>query len=855
MKKCLIFCIFVSLFVAIFASSSSYYSQDLAYELKKMSSILYMSDYYAELEQWENKYEYPLKNAVNKDEWDNVSQSKAVSILWDYAQEGILTAQCLLARCFFSGVGTPLDAEQAFYWFSKAAFQGYAPAWYGLARCYELGYGVNIDTDIANKFYERAANAKYAPALSSYAFIKDDVDILIEAANQNYAYALRVLGDYFSSSKDKEEQKKAVSYYEKGFELQESDCAESLATIYADGVLVDSDSSLSANYYYAYLQMLHEELIERNDILNADYDTFLARAKSNNKWACDRIARVYKIGTDKIMPDLEQAVYWTRKSAEAGNIDSCVKLGDWYFSTDLGYPNYTEALYWYKKAYKGDIGQNKAHVEEMLDEIYHNSLGLNFMHNALFNSNSMVDFDIADYKDIQKEEAENWIKKRAKENSNGNVFLLAGMLFGTTDKETYDMCIELLKKTIDNGFYPAWYELGLCYEKWFNAENDVKSALECYENILAEDLNSFIDEEIVAYVFSTYNHVYAIYSNESSEFVNKERAEELKVAISQMQTRIDQIQNDNTEKNHFLSVEKNALDGDVESFVTLGDFYVTGYGCKLDYQKALYWYEKAANENNPDGLYKLALSYETGKIRKADYNLLFKYLQKAAEAGNSLAMVRLGELYETGERLKFDTIQSFYWFEKALNSGNSDMQKKLNSYQGISSIEKDWLDLVMDKYQWDEENLEASYNRILEGANQDDPDAQYIIGYCYFSGIYVEPDLDIAKEWFTKSASNGNEESKKIIDDWESIVASQRNPLDDYNWDDSDEEGSVQRVLQAAEQGDAQAQYILGFCYLEGRGVEKDVDVAHSWFEKAANNGYSEANDILAQWDEVLYGM
>ena len=44
-----------------------------------------------------------------------------------------------------------------------------------------------------------------------------------------------------------------------------------------------------------------------------------------------------------------------------------------------------------------------------------------------------------------------------------------------------------------------------------------------------------------------------------------------------------------------------------------------------------------------------------------------------------------------------------------------------------------------------------------------------------------------------------------------------------------------------ADQGDAQAQYILGVMYTEGDGVPRDYSQAASWFKMAAEHGDSEA--------------
>ena len=47
----------------------------------------------------------------------------------------------------------------------------------------------------------------------------------------------------------------------------------------------------------------------------------------------------------------------------------------------------------------------------------------------------------------------------------------------------------------------------------------------------------------------------------------------------------------------------------------------------------------------------------------------------------------------------------------------------------------------------------------------------------------------------------------------------------------------VHRLTQAAEQGDADAQYKLGMCYLSGLGVAQDSAEAAKWLRKAAEQG------------------
>ena len=49
----------------------------------------------------------------------------------------------------------------------------------------------------------------------------------------------------------------------------------------------------------------------------------------------------------------------------------------------------------------------------------------------------------------------------------------------------------------------------------------------------------------------------------------------------------------------------------------------------------------------------------------------------------------------------------------------------------------------------------------------------------------------------------------------------------------------------AAQDGNAEAMYLLGKCYQEGTGVERNTDKAEQWMKEAADHGYSGAKDAL----------
>ena len=70
-----------------------------------------------------------------------------------------------------------------------------------------------------------------------------------------------------------------------------------------------------------------------------------------------------------------------------------------------------------------------------------------------------------------------------------------------------------------------------------------------------------------------------------------------------------------------------------------------------------------------------------------------------------------------------------------------------------------------------------------------------------------------------------------------------------------DAKEAVYWFKQGADQGDADCQYFLGFCYEDGLGVEKDLQQAQALFRKAAEQGHEAAqlaiNELTGEVFEI----
>ena len=80
----------------------------------------------------------------------------------------------------------------------------------------------------------------------------------------------------------------------------------------------------------------------------------------------------------------------------------------------------------------------------------------------------------------------------------------------------------------------------------------------------------------------------------------------------------------------------------------LGIFYLDGTGVQQNYSQALYWFEKAAIQNDPDAQYNLGRLYYEGKGVPQDYAQAHYWLKKAADQHPWLADDYLFRLEEAG---------------------------------------------------------------------------------------------------------------------------------------------------------------------------------------------------------------
>ena len=176
------------------------------------------------------------------------------------------------------------------------------------------------------------------------------------------------------------------------------------------------------------------------------------------------------------------------------------------------------------------------------------------------------------------------------------------------------------------------------------------------------------------------------------------------------------------------------------------DYYYGRNGKEKDYNEAVKWYRKAAEQGNAYGQSNLGFMYQNGYGVTRDYNEAVKWYRKAAEQGNANGQNNLGTMYRDGYDVTQDYNEAVKWYRKAAEQGDADGQVNLGfMYEKGYGVTRDYNEAV----KW--------YRKAAEQGNVY---GQYNLGVMYEYGNGVNQDLLQAKYWYQKAADQGYSDAK-----------------------------------------------------------------------------------------------
>ena len=225
---------------------------------------------------------------------------------------------------------------------------------------------------------------------------------------------------------------------------------------------------------------------------------------------------------------------------------------------------------------------------------------------------------------------------------------------------------------------------------------------------------------------------------------------------------------------------------------------------KKNYADAVSFFRDAAQQGHADSQFQLGWCFFCGNGVTQNMKTATEWYRKAADQGHTKAQCELAYCYSKGHGVPYSLEETAKWYRKAAERGHAK--------------------------------------------------AQYELAGCYRSGYGVAMDLDAAVMWYQKAAQQKYQDAQAQLDACtEKLKLLRATPEDclklgNQYLSNKEYAEAAEMFRRGAEQGNAECQYHLGNCYLNGWGLAKSLDEAVKCYKKAAELGHIDAQNKLADF-------
>lgn len=310
----------------------------------------------------------------------------------------------------------------------------------------------------------------------------------------------------------------------------------------------------------------------------------------------------------------------------------------------------------------------------------------------------------------------------------------------------------------------------------------------------------------------------------------------------QYEASLAEKKNDPDATNRFLQLCSDA--GYAPALVALREPEAMDLYSKGEVRKAREIFKQLADQNSPEGFYRLAQMVENGQDGlPEDHIQAFDLYLKAAETEHSEAQYKLSMMLKAGVGTDKDPAEAAKWLEKSAQNGYVVAQYTLAEIKFSSAVrwfEKASLEAdneipryeFMKKYKRD---LSLSIEWYRKAAEGNISAAQYMLGRLHASGEGVVRNVDQSLQYHQQAAGQGYAESLFYI----GLMYHAGSGLP------KDIDRAVIFYKKAAELGSRAAMFYLGNCYSFGVGVERNSKKAEEFYRKVLESETTEENAEL----------
>ena len=113
--------------------------------------------------------------------------------------------------------------------------------------------------------------------------------------------------------------------------------------------------------------------------------------------------------------------------------------------------------------------------------------------------------------------------------------------------------------------------------------------------------------------------------------------------------------------------------GDVRAQYNVGWMNAYGIGTLQDYEQAVNWYRKSADQGFVHAQFNLGNMYLRGDGVEKDDSLAFTWFIKAAEQGDAASQYNLGRMYVLGKGVAENMAEAKHWIKKAYENNDKNI--------------------------------------------------------------------------------------------------------------------------------------------------------------------------------------
>jgi uncharacterized protein len=268
--------------------------------------------------------------------------------------------------------------------------------------------------------------------------------------------------------------------------------------------------------------------------------------------------------------------------------------------------------------------------------------------------------------------------------------------------------------------------------------------------------------------------------------------------------------------------------GDPSAQYNLGQMSYRGLGVPQEFNTAIKWFNKAAEQAHKEAQFNLGVMNEFGHGTPPDAKAAFKWYLLSAQQGLSNAQKNVGNLYEHGIGVSKDYQKAIKWYKLAAEQRHPEATLNL----GILYANGKGVPLDNKKaFVW-----------FKLAAELGDADAQYNLGVMYRDGTGVTQDSKQSLKWYKLSAEQGNAKAQNELGvmylKGEHI---QRDFIKSIKW-----------LKLGAGNRYPLAQFHLGLMYRGGLGTSKDNAMAFKWWFLADYLGLKKARKYRDELEESM---